>query len=62
MAAIPQTAAASVAQAQGLRWLLDDLLDAEPELLRLLASPTAVPASQRERLATFCLRIGAALR
>ena len=48
----------SVAAAQGLRWLLDDLLDAEQELVALLATPTGVPAGQRERLAGFCTRVG----
>ena len=50
-----------MAQAQGLRWLLDDLLDAEPELRALLASPSGLPTSQRQRLAAFCAGIGAAL-
>ena len=48
----------SVAAAQGLRWLLDDLLVAEQDLLALLANPTGVPAEQRERLAGFCTRVG----
>jgi hypothetical protein len=51
-----------VAQAQGLRWLLDDLLDAEADLLALLASPSAIPSGQRQRLAQFCTRIAMALR
>jgi hypothetical protein len=48
----------SVAAAQGLRWLLDDLLEAEQDLLALLATPTGVPMEQRERLAGFCTRVG----
>ena len=48
----------SVAGAQGLRWLLDDLLVAEQDLLELLANPTGLPAEQRERLAGFCTRVG----
>ena len=57
----PPRPTAAVAQAQGLRWLLDDLLDAEPELRALLASPSGLPTSQRQRLAAFCAGIGAAL-
>ena len=40
----------SVAAAQGLRWLLEDLLDAEQDLLALLTKPASVPVEQRERL------------
>lgn len=48
----------SVAAAQGLRWILDDLLDAEQDLVALLATPTGVRVEQRERLAGFCTRVG----
>lgn len=61
-ATIPPSPTAAVAQAQGLRWLLDDLLDAEADLLALLASPSAIPSGQRQRLAQFCTRIAVALR
>jgi hypothetical protein len=43
---------------QALRWLLDDLLDAEQDLLELLSSPTAMPAEQRQWLMAFCEQIG----
>lgn len=48
----------SVSAAQGLRWLLDDLLDAEQDMMALLATPSGVPVEQRERLAGFCTRVG----
>lgn len=57
----PARPASTVAQAQGLRWLLDDLLDAELELRALIASPSGLPSSQRQRLAAFCAAITAAL-
>jgi hypothetical protein len=56
--AVARESQLSVVAAQGLRWLLDDLLDAEQDLLALLATPTGVPAEQRERLAGFCTTVG----
>jgi type IV pilus biogenesis protein CpaD/CtpE len=60
-AAAPIRADSARAQAQALRWVMDDLLDAEVDLVALLASPTGMPAAQRERLREFCTRIAAAL-
>ncbi len=46
---------------QALCWLLDELLDAEDDLLALVALPEALSGWRRERLGEFCQRIGAAL-
>jgi len=50
-----------LARTQALCWLLDELLDAEDELLALAARPEALSGWRRERLGEFCQRIGAAL-
>jgi hypothetical protein len=50
-----------VASAQALCWLLDELLDAEDDLLALVARPEALSGWRRERLGEFCQRVGAAL-
>ena len=52
---------AEVARTQALCWLLDELLDAEDDLLALLARPEALSGWRRERLGEFCQRMGAAL-
>jgi hypothetical protein len=52
---------AEVARTQALCWLLDELLDAEEELLALVARPEALSGWRPERLAEFCQRMGAAL-
>jgi hypothetical protein len=46
------------ARTQALCWLLDDLLDAEDDLVTLLAKPRAVAGWRRERLVAFCARVG----
>ena len=46
---------------QALCWLLDELLDAEDDLLALVARPEALSGWRRERLGEFCQRMGAAL-
>jgi hypothetical protein len=43
---------------QALCWLLDDLLDAEEDLLGLVARPGALVGWRRERLGEFCERVG----
>ena len=50
-----------VARTQALCWLLDELLDAEEDLLALAARPEALSCWRRERLGEFCQRMGAAL-
>jgi hypothetical protein len=50
-----------VAKTQALCWLLDELLDAEDDLLALVARPEALSGWRRERLTEFCQRAGAAL-
>ena len=50
-----------VARTQALCWLLDEILDAEDDLLALMARPEALVGWRRERLGEFCERIGAAL-
>ena len=51
----------AVARTQALCWLLDELLDAEVDLLALVARPEALSGWRRERLGEFCHRAGAAL-
>jgi hypothetical protein len=46
---------------QALCWLLDELLDAEDDLLAQVARPEALSGWRRERLGEFCRRAGAAL-
>ena len=43
-----------VAHTQALCWLLDELLDAEDDLLALVARPEALSGWRRERLGEFC--------
>ena len=50
-----------IARTQALCWLLDELLDAEENLLALAARPEALSGWRRERLGEFCQRMGAAL-
>jgi len=50
-----------VARTQALCWLLDELLDAEEDLLALVARPEALSGRRRERMGEFCRRVGAAL-
>ena len=50
-----------VARTQALCWLLDELLDAEDDLMALAARPEALSGWRRERLGEFCQRVGAAL-
>ena len=50
-----------VARTQALCWLLDELLDAEDDLLALVARPEALSSWRRERLGEFCQRVGDAL-
>ncbi len=47
----------AVAETQGLLWLLDDVLQAQDDLLALLAKPSGLPMEQRERLLIFCDRV-----
>ena len=57
MAADPR----ELARVQALCWLLDELLDAEDDLLELVTQPGALVGWRRERLAEFCERVGEAL-
>jgi hypothetical protein len=50
-----------LARTQALCWLLDDLLDAEDDLLALVARPEALSGRRRERLGEFCERAGEGL-
>jgi len=50
-----------LARTQVLCWLLDELLDAEDDLLALVARPEALSGWRRERLGEFCQQVGAAL-
>ena len=50
-----------IARTQALCWLLDELLDAEDDLLALAARSEALSGWRRERLGEFCQRMGAAL-
>ena len=52
---------AEVARTQALCWLLDEILDAEDDLLALVARPEALSGWRRERLWEFCQQVGAAL-
>jgi hypothetical protein len=49
------------ARTQALCWLLDELLDAEDDLLALVARPGALVGWRRERLEEFCRRLGEVL-
>jgi hypothetical protein len=46
---------------QALCWLLDELFDADYDLLELVARPGALGGWRRERLGGVCQRVGAAL-
>ncbi len=50
-----------VARTQALCWLLDDLFDAEDDLLALMARPEALVGWRRERLGAFCQRVAGGL-
>jgi hypothetical protein len=50
-----------IARTQALCWLLDEVFDAEDDLLALSARPEALSGWRRERLREFCERVGAAL-
>jgi hypothetical protein len=50
-----------VARTQALCWLLDELLDAEDDLLALAVRPETLSGWRRERLGEFCQRMGDAL-
>ena len=50
-----------VARTQALCWLIDELFDAEDDLLALVARPEALSDWRRERLGEFCQRVGDAL-
>jgi hypothetical protein len=50
-----------LARTQALCWLLDELFDAEEDLLELVARPEALSGWRRERLGVFCERLGEAL-
>ena len=50
-----------LARTQALCWLLDELLDAEDDLMALAARPEALSGWRREQLGEFCQRVGAAL-
>jgi hypothetical protein len=49
------------ARTQALCWLLDELLDAEDDLLALVTRPGALVGWRRERLGEFCRRVGEGL-
>jgi hypothetical protein len=49
------------ARVQALFWLFDELLDAQDDLLALVARPGALAGWRRERLGLFCERVGEAL-
>ncbi len=50
-----------VARTQALCWLLDELFDAEEDLLALVAQPGVLTGWRRERLGVFCERVGEGL-
>ena len=50
-----------LARTQALCWLLDELFDAEEDLLALVSRPEALSGWRRERMGEFCQRMGAAL-
>lgn len=49
------------ARTQVLCWLLDEVFDAEEDLLELMARPGALVGWRRERLGAFCERVGEGL-
>jgi hypothetical protein len=50
-----------LARTQAVCWLLDELLDAEDDLMALAARPKGLSGWRRERLGEFCQRVAAAL-
>ena len=52
------TDAIDLARTQALCWLLDELFDAEDDLLALMARPGALAGWRQERLGAFCERVG----
>jgi len=46
-----------LARTQALCWLLDELFDAEDDLLELMARPGVLVGWRRERLGAFCQRV-----
>ena len=50
-----------LARTQALCWLLEELFDAEDDLLELVAQPGVLTGWRRERLGEFCQRAGATL-
>jgi len=59
--ALPTPDRSEVARSLVEGWLLDELFDAEDDLLALAAWPEALSGWRRERLREFCERVGAAL-
>jgi hypothetical protein len=57
MAADPR----ELARVQALCWLLDELFDAEDDLLALVARPGGLVGWRRERLGMFCERMAEGL-
>ena len=55
------TEASQSKRTQALCWLLDEVFDAEDDLLALAARPEAFIGWRRERLGEFCERMGEAL-
>ena len=51
-----------IARTQALCWLLDELFDAEEDLLALVARPGVLVGWRRERLGVFCERVGEELQ
>lgn len=49
------------ARTQALCWLIDELFDAEEDLLELMARPGALSGWRQERLEEFCQRVGEGL-
>jgi hypothetical protein len=47
-----------LARTQALCWLLDELFDAEDDLLEVVARPEALSRWRRERVGGFCQRVG----
>ena len=59
--ALPTTDRSEMARSLVMGWLLDELFDAEDDLLALVARPEALVGWRRERLGEFCQRAGATL-
>jgi hypothetical protein len=52
------TEASQSQRTQALCWLLDEVFDAEDDLLALAARPGALTGWRRKRLGEFCERVG----